>query len=160
MSYYSEEAMNYFKKGYNCAQSVVAAFRDKLNIDFETAIKLSSSFGGGMGRLREVCGAVSGMFIVAGLLYGYDNPIDKNAKTAHYKLIQELAEEFKRANGSIICRDLLGLGKGPDSPVPDDRTKEYYLKRPCMQLVGMAAEILENYIKKMEDSKNENCISM
>lgn len=160
MSDYSAKAMEYFKKGYNCAQSVVAAFCDKLNIDFDTAIKLSSSFGGGMGRLREVCGAVSGMFIVAGLLYGYDNPIDKNAKTAHYKLIQELAAEFKKANGSIVCRDLLGLNKGADSPVPDDRTKEYYLKRPCVQLVGMATEIIENYINKTEELKNENSISL
>lgn len=160
MSDYSVKAMKYFKEGYNCAQSVVAAFCDKLSIDFETAIKLSSSFGGGMGRLREVCGAVSGMFIVAGLLYGYDNPIDKIAKTAHYKLIQDLATEFKKSNGSIICRDLLGLGKGADSPIPDDRTKEYYSKRPCVQLVGMAAEIIENYIIKMEEIKNENCSSM
>jgi C_GCAxxG_C_C family probable redox protein len=160
MSDYSGKAMEYFKQGYNCTQSVVAAFRDKLNIDFKTAMKLSSSFGGGMGRLREVCGAVSGMFIVAGLLYGYDNPIDKIAKTAHYKLIQDLATEFKKSNGSIICRDLLGLGKGADSPIPDDRTKEYYSKRPCVQLVGMAAEIIENYIIKMEEIKNENCSSM
>ena len=160
MSDYSGKAMEYFKQGYNCTQSVVVAFRDKLNIDFKTAMKLSSSFGGGMGRLREVCGAVSGMFIVAGLLYGYDNPIDKIAKTAHYKLIQDLATEFKKSNGSIICRDLLGLGKGADSPIPDDRTKEYYSKRPCVQLVGMAAEIIESYIIKMEETKNENCSGM
>jgi len=160
MSNYSEVAMNYFKDGYNCAQAVVAAFCDRLNIDFETVIKMSSSFGGGMGRLREVCGAVSGMFIVAGLFYGYDNPQNKSAKTAHYKLIQELAAEFKDANGSIICRELLGLDKGAYSPVPDDRTREYYSKRPCKQLVGMAAEIIEKYINKMEDIKNENCISM
>lgn len=160
MSDTSEKAMEYFKQGYNCSQSVVAAFSDKLNIDFKTAIKLSSSFGGGMGRLREVCGAVSGMFIIAGLLYGYDNPVDKIGKTAHYKLIQDLATEFKKANGSIICRELLGLGKGADNPMPDDRTKEYYSKRPCVQLVGMAAEIIENYIIKMEEIKNENCSSM
>lgn len=160
MSDYSGKAMEYFKQGYNCTQSVVAAFSDKLDIDFKTAIKLSSSFGGGMGRLREVCGAVSGMFIVAGLLYGYDNPVDKIAKTAHYKLIQDLAAEFKKANGSIICRELLGLGKGADSPIPDDRTKEYYSKRPCVQLVGMAADIIEDYIIKMEEIKNENCSSM
>ncbi|HKL73859.1 MAG TPA: C-GCAxxG-C-C family protein, partial [Clostridia bacterium] len=116
---------------------------------------LSSSFGGGMGRLREVCGAVSGMFIVAGLLYGYDNPVDKKAKTDHYKLIQELAAEFKKENGSIVCRELLGLGKEADTPVPDDRTKEYYSKRPCVELVGIAAEIIEKEINKVNE-KNEN----
>jgi C_GCAxxG_C_C family probable redox protein len=160
MSDYSVKAMKYFKEGYNCAQSVVAAFCDKLSIDFETAIKLSSSFGGGMGRLREVCGAVSGMFIVVGILYGYDNPVNKKAKTEHYKLILDLAAEFEKQNGSIICRELLGLGKGADTPVPDDRTKEYYAKRPCVQLVGIAAEIIENSIIKMEVTKNENCSGM
>jgi len=160
MQDYPSKAKEYFKMGYNCSQSVVGAFCDKLNIDFEKAVKLASSFGGGMGRLREVCGAVSGMFIVAGLLYGYDNPLDKTAKTAHYKLIQELAEKFRLQNGSIICRELLGLKKGIDSPVPDDRTKEYYSKRPCVELVAMAAEIIDNYITKMEETKNENCSSM
>lgn len=159
MSDTSEKAMEYFKQGYNCTQSVVAAFCDKLSIDFEIAIKLSSSFGGGMGRLREVCGAVSGMFIIAGLLYGYDNPVDKIGKTAHYKLIQDLATEFKKANGSIICRELLGL-KGADNYMPEIRTEEYYSKRPCKQLVGIAAQILEDYINQKEDRSNENSSSM
>ena len=88
---YSTKAMGYFKQGYNCAQSVLAAFSDKLVISFERAVKVASSFGAGMGRLREVCGAVSGMFMVVGLLYGYDDPANKEAKAAHYKLIQELS---------------------------------------------------------------------
>jgi len=95
-----------------------------------------------------VCGAVSGMFMVAGLLYGYDDPQDYNAKTKHYGRIQQLADEFRKANGSIICRELLGLGAGADSHVPEKRTQEYYRKRPCVQIVGMAAAIMENYIQE------------
>ena len=95
MTSYAEKAMDYFSQGYNCAHSVVAAFNDKLNLDFETALKLSSSFGGGMGRLREVCGAVTGMFIVVGLLYGYDDAHDRKQKAEHYKLVQELAAKLK-----------------------------------------------------------------
>ena len=148
---YSEKAMAYFKQGYNCAQAVVAAFCDKLNIDFDTAMKLSSSFGGGMGRLREVCGAVTGMFTVAGLLYGYTDSASQEAKAAHYKLIQDLAAKFKEENGSIVCRELLELNReGADNPVPDARTKQYYAKRPCVQLVGMAAEILGALIDERE----------
>lgn len=160
MSDYPTIAMNYFKQGYNCAQSVVAAFAEKLGADAEIIIKMSSSFGGGMGRLREVCGAVTGMFIVAGALYGYENPVDKIEKTSHYRRIQELASEFKKRTGSIVCRDLLGLGKGIDTPEPEDRTKEYYAKRPCVQIVGMAAEIIEDLINRMEETKNENSNSL
>lgn len=141
-----EKAMQYFKDGYNCSQSVVLAFSDKLGVDAETALKLSSSFGGGMGRLREVCGAVTGMFIVVGILYGYSDPNDQVAKAAHYELIQKLAKEFKDANHSIICRELLGLPEGPDNPTPSARTKQYYAERPCEELVGMAAEIVEKYM--------------
>lgn len=143
----AEIAMNYFKEGYNCSQSVVLAFHDLCGIEFKTALKISSSFGGGMGRLREVCGAVSGMFMVAGLLYGYENPKDYLSKTKHYERIQDLATAFKERNHSIICRELLGLEAGPDSPIPELRTKEYYKKRPCVELVGMAADIMEEYIK-------------
>ena len=101
-----------------------------------------------MGRLREVCGAVSGMFMVAGLMYGYDDPKDMEAKTEHYARIQELARRFEEVNGSIVCRNLLGLGSGKDSHVPEKRTEEYYKKRPCGQLVGIAAMIMENYIRE------------
>lgn len=146
----SEQAMELFKQGYNCAQSVFAAFCEDLGIDFNTALKLSSSFGGGMGRLREVCGAVSGMFLVAGMKYGYTDPKDNKAKAAHYKLIQELASQFKKENCSIVCRELLGLDTGPDSPIPELRTDEYYKKRPCVELVGCAAGIMEELINKTE----------
>lgn len=154
MSNHSQKAMELFKQGYNCSQAVFAAFCDDLGIDFETAIKIASSFGGGMGRLREVCGAVSGMFMVAGLMYGYTNPKDNKAKTAHYKLIQELAAQFKAENHSIICRELLGLTTEPDSHVPELRTKEYYKKRPCTELVGCTAGIMEELINKIERDKD------
>ena len=145
-SIYAKKAMDLFKEGYNCSQAVFLAFENKYNIDRTTALKLSSSLGGGMGRLREVCGAVSGMFLVAGVLYGYDDSKDYDKKTEHYARIQQLAKEFETMNGSIICRDLLGLGKEKESPAPDKRTDEYYKKRPCAELVGMAAAIMEQYI--------------
>ena len=153
MTDYSEKAMDLFKQGYNCSQSVVLAFCDKTGLEPETALKMSSSFGGGMGRLREVCGAVTGMFMVAGMLYGYSDPEDNASKTEHYKLIQEFADKFKQENGSIICRELLGLGEGADKPVPELRTQEYYKKRPCAELVGCAAKIMEEYIKSKEENK-------
>ena len=145
-SIYAKKAMDLFKEGYNCSQAVFLAFEDKLHIDRKVALKLSSSLGGGMGRLREVCGAVSGMFLVAGVLYGYDDPKDYDKKTEHYARIQQLAKEFETLNDSIICRDLLGLGKEKEGPAPDKRTDEYYKKRPCAELVGMAAAIMEQYI--------------
>ena len=143
----SERAIAYFKEGYNCSQSVFLAFCDEYDMDFETALKISSSFGAGMGRLREVCGAVTGMFMVAGLLYGYSEPKEHREKTAHYERIQYLANEFEENNRSIICRELLGLGAGKENPEPELRTAEYYKKRPCVELVGMAAEIMDKYIK-------------
>ncbi len=147
---HSELAMAYFKEGYNCSKSVFLAFCDEYDMDFETALKISSSFGAGMGRLREVCGAVSGMFMVAGLVYGYIDPKDHKKKTEHYERIQYLAKEFEDKNRSIICRELLGLGAGKDKPEPELRTAEYYKKRPCAELVGVAAEIMERY---MEENK-------
>lgn len=153
MSKKGETAKALFLEGYNCSQSVLGAFAEDLGLNLETALRLSSSFGGGMGRLREVCGAVSGMFLVAGLKYGYSDPHNQTAKAEHYKRIQDLAAEFREENGSIICRELLNLSEGPDSPVPADRTKDYYKKRPCAELVKSAAEMMENY---MEEHKNEN----
>ncbi len=146
---YADKARQLFKEGYNCSQAVLLAFNDLTGLDKETALKLSSSFGGGMGRMREVCGAVSGMFMVIGILYGYDDPKDQTGKTEHYKRIQQLAEEFKSENGSIICRELLGLGSGPDLPTPELRTEAYYKKRPCAEMVASAAAITEAYIKQM-----------
>lgn len=147
-SKYAKKATELFREGFNCSQAVFLAFEDKYDINRELALKLSSSFGGGMGRLREVCGAVSGMFMVAGVLYGYSSPLDQGEKTNHYKRIQELAKNFEEDNGSIVCRELLGLGQGKDNPVPEKRTDAYYKKRPCGELVAIAAAIMENYINE------------
>ena len=137
-----EKAMNNFLEGYNCAQAVLIAFSEELGLDKDTAAMLSCSFGGGMGRLREVCGAVTGMFIVAGILHGYSNPTDKKAKDEHYKLIQELAEEFKAFHSTYICKDLLKVA-GKQSPVSEERTPEYYKTRPCVRFLITACEILD-----------------
>ncbi len=138
---YKQKAEMLFKQGYNCSQAVLLAFCDELNLDKETAARLASSFGGGIGRMREVCGAVSGMCMVAGLCKGYSDPKDMEGKKRHYSLIQKMANEFKEKNSSIICRELLGLSAGADSPSPSPRTAQYYKKRPCAELVGIAAEI-------------------
>ncbi|MEY8390189.1 C-GCAxxG-C-C family protein [Lachnospiraceae bacterium 45-W7] len=137
-----------FRKGYNCAQAVFLAFQELYDMDEVTAARLSSSFGGGMGRLREVCGAVSGMFMAAGVLYGYDTPGANQEKSEHYKRIQELARAYESENGSIVCRELLGLEQKRQEPVPEKRTEEYYKKRPCPKLVCMAAAIMEEYISE------------
>ena len=124
---HSEKAVALFKSGYNCAQAVFVAFSDVTGLDEKTALMLSSSFGGGMGRMREVCGAVSGMFMVAGQLYGYASPTDNVAKKEHYALIQRMAAKFREENGSIICRELLGIDS--DGATPTKRTDEFYKKR-------------------------------
>lgn len=153
MKDYSEIAAHNFLTGYNCAQSVFLTFADRYNINPETALKLSSSFGGGMGRLREVCGAVSAMFMIAGLEKGYIAPADMEAKTQHYKLIQELANEFKSEFDTIICRELLGLPPGADEPEPSERTEEYYHSRPCEKFIRYAAKIIET---KLLNERREN----
>lgn len=140
-----------FADGCNCAQAVLAAFGDECKFDRETAIRLGSSLGGGMGRLREVCGAVSGMFLVAGLLYGESKVGDKAKKDAHYRLIQDLAAEFKAEQGSIICRELLALPEGNSEPVSEARTAGYYRRRPCKEIVGFAAMMLEKKIREKAD---------
>ncbi len=149
-----EAAMANFMKGYNCSQSVVLAFADMIDIDEVALSKLSSSFGGGMGRLREVCGSVSGMFMVAGLLYGYDGPETGQVKADHYARIQELARRFEEKHGSIVCRELLGLSVRHDIPVPEARTSEYYKKRPCPEIIGDAAEILEQFINEQNEQNS------
>ena len=133
--------------------AVFAAYADLFGLDRETALRVAASFGGGIGRMREVCGSVSGMVVLAGLIKPATDPTDKAMRTANYALVQEVAGEFKEMNGSIICKDLLGLtscsapASGdihgiPESPVPSDRTPEYYKKRPCEELVGISAHII------------------
>ena len=138
-----EKAAELFCSGANCAQAVFVAFAEDCGIDENLAMKLSSSFGGGMGRLREVCGAVSGMFMVAGILAGYTTDDPKEKKDGHYTLIQQLAEEFKAEHETIICRDLLGNLGDSTTPISDPRTAEYYKVRPCVKFVITAAEILD-----------------
>lgn len=157
-----EKAKRLFKEGgYNCCQAVVLAYNDIFGLPDETAAALSSGFGGGMGRLREVCGSVSGMVLLAGLLKPACDPSDKEARTANYALVQDVAGQFKQLNGSIVCKELLGLNNKtqtivsndihgiPESPVPSDRTPEYYKKRPCEELVGISARIIGEKIKSL-----------
>ena len=145
MSTYGDKAYEAFFKGYNCSQCVALAFAAEMGLTEEQALKLSSGFGGGMGRMREVCGAFSGAVLVLGALYGNTDPA---GKTATYARVQELAARYKARNGggSIVCRELLGLKQAEGSPVASARTAEYYKKRPCPQLVRLAAEIMEEYI--------------
>ena len=142
---HSYKAAELFLSGSNCAQAIVVAFCDVTGLDEAFAAKLSSSFGGGMGRMREVCGAVSGMLMVAGLLYGYDEPGEKDRnKKEHYKLVQELAGKFREEIGSIVCREI--LKNPPSDPEPTPRTEEFYKTRPCARMVMTAARILDEYI--------------
>lgn len=146
MKNHSELARSYFLNGCSCSQAVFLAFCEDLNFDPKTASMLAAPFGGGMSRLREVCGAVSGMFMAAGLFFGYYAPTDDAQKKELYALIQELAHRFTERNNSIICRELLGLDHQKDDAAPSTRTAEYYKKRPCADLVADAAEILEEVL--------------
>ena len=141
---HSEYAAELFLKGYNCAQAVAVAFCDVTGLDVDFTARMASSFGGGMGRMREVCGAVSGMLMVAGLLYGYDTPGDDVTKKAHYTLVQDLSGKFREAVGSIVCREI--LKNPPSDPNPTPRTAEFYKIRPCARMVSLAAKILDEYI--------------
>ena len=142
---HSEKAAELFLSSSNCAQAVVVAFCDVTGLDPAFAAKMSCSFGGGMGRMREVCGAVSGMLMVAGLLYGYNDPGEKDCnKKAHYQLVQYLAGRFREEVGSIVCREI--LKNPPSDPNPTPRTAEFYKTRPCARMVMTAAWILDEYI--------------
>ena len=141
---HSDLAEKLFLEGYNCSQSVLAAFEDVTGISRREALLLSSSFGGGMGRLREVCGAVSGMFFVLSAMYGYDTPGDDAAKKRLYADVQALAQRFRAQCGSIICREI--LKNPPTDPNPTPRTEEFYKTRPCARMVLVAARLLDEYI--------------
>ncbi len=135
-----EKAKELFMSGCNCSQAVAAAFCDEMNMDAQLVKRLTIGFGGGVGRMREVCGAVSGMAFVISAVYGED-------KARIYERVQAVANRFKAENGSVVCRELLGLDKsGATPPTPEKRTQEYYKKRPCPQLVEMAADILDEYL--------------
>jgi len=158
LSQHSLLARELFEKRYNCSQAVFVAFCDETGLDHDAVLRIASSFGGGMGRLREVCGAVSGMFMAAGMICGYSDPLDKDAKAKHYQLIQNLAKEFKEENGSIICRELLGLSKSNDSLIAEERTESSYKKRPCVELVEHAAMILDQYIQSGNMEEEQDAI--
>ena len=145
MGKYGGKAKTLFHEGYNCAQAVFAAFSDVTGVDFETSLKLSSGFGGGMGRTREVCGAVSGMFMVLGAIEGYTSPTDNAVKMELYTKVQNLAGKFKAENGTIICRELLE-GNVSNTPNPTERTPEFYKKRPCAEYVEIAADAVADYL--------------
>ena len=145
---HSEKARALFYEGYNCSQAVVCAFEDVTGIDIKTSARLSSSFGGGMGRLREVCGAVSGGLLILGILRGYDDPEDYEAKVSHYQLVQEFARRFREKNGTIICRELLKDSNAKPGNTPEPRTPEFYASRPCARLISEAAQIVDEMLKE------------
>ncbi len=141
-------AKELFESGCNCSQAVFCAFCEETGFDKETALKVSAGFGGGFGRLREVCGAVSGMTMVLSNKFAYSDVKDSAKKAELYSVIQKAANEFKEENGSIICRELLGLSEKNSPPIPEERTAKYYAKRPCGELVKCAAEITEKLLSE------------
>ena len=148
MTIHEEKAKALFLEGYNCAQAVFAAFCDMTNLPTEDALRLSSSFGGGIGRLREVCGAVSGMEMALGALMGYASPDDKAEKTAHYERVRTLAKAFAAEHGSYVCREILGPEADSSSPVPTDRNAAFFHRRSCLSCVTSAARLLDEYLMK------------
>lgn len=146
MSERGKQARALFEEGYNCAQAVAGAFADSLGLPLETIARMVSAYGGGIGRMRETCGAVSGMAFIIGMRYGYSSPTATSEKKEVYALTQRLIGKFKEENGSLICRELLGLpAEAPTDAVPEKRTAAYYRKRPCAELVEQAADILAEY---------------
>ncbi len=145
------KARELFLEGYNCSQSVFLAYSDVFGIETSFAARIAAPFGGGVGRLREICGAVSGMSLLAGQMEPADDPADKEAKARNYALVQEMADPFRKENGSIICRELLGLEQKKDDPKPSERTTQYYETRPCEEYVATAAKIVgEKIVKRGE----------
>ena len=144
-----DKAVAYFKQGYNCSQAVVAAFADLYGFTEEQAFRMAASFGGGIGRMRETCGAACGMFLLAGLETGSIDASDREGKSANYALVQQLAEEFRKRNGSINCGELLGLKpRQPITSNAEERTDTYYAKRPCAKMVEEAASIWAEYLEE------------
>ena len=141
-----DQAVQTFESGYGCAQSVFATYADLFGIDRETALKLASPMGGGIGRMREVCGTVSAMALLAGLKEGNTDPSDEEGREKIYLLVREMSDSFRRENGTIICRELLGIKGMEQSAKPGKRTQEYYESRPCSRLVACAAKIIEEML--------------
>ena len=149
-------ARELFMQGYNCAQSVACAFCDMTGLSVDDAARMASSFGAGFGRLREVCGTVSGAVLVLGILEGYSDPGDYQAKKLHYTRVQEFARRFREENGSIICRELLEGVEIVPGNAPEERTAEYYQKRPCPMLACKAAKLLEELLREIQSQREQN----
>ena len=146
-----ERACGYFKEGYNCAQAVVMAYNDVMNMSLDEVARLTAPFGGGMGRMREVCGTVCGMTMLAGAIQPSADPKNLEERKDNYALVQHFAEQFRKENGDIICRLLLGLEpivERNETAMPSERTPEYYKKRPCSEYVGCAARIVGEYLNQ------------
>ena len=146
-----KRAQTYFKAGYNCAQAVVMAFDDVMQMSPDELARLAAPFGGGMGRMREVCGTVSGMAFLAGAIKPSTNPSNLEERKENYALVQLFADKFREENGDIVCRRLLGLEpvvERAETAMPSERTSEYYRKRPCSEYVGCAARIVAEYLTK------------
>lgn len=148
-----EKAITLFRSGYNCSQAVTAAFADRYGLTESQALLISASFGGGIGRMRQTCGAACGIFLLAGLETGSVAPEDKAQKAANYALVQELAKEFVHRNGSLTCGELLGLKKPEGTAIPEERTERYYAKRPCVRIVEEAARIWTEYLKRAREKQ-------
>ena len=142
-----EQAIQYFKEGYNCSQAVVLTFKDVLKIDPNELCRIASPFGGGISRMRETCGAVTGMVLVLGNLIGYETPETGEKKHELYKNTQEILKIFENRYGSLTCGKLLNISQKHDDPKPTPRDHSFFLNRPCPELIGGAAEILEEYLK-------------
>lgn len=153
----TQRAVEIFMSGYGCCQSVVAAFADIYGIDDKQAKLIAAGFGGGVGRMRMMCGAVSGMVILAGLNDGQTEAGDREGKAHCYKVVQDLLEEFRKENGSVICAELLGIkGEVPKGNfIPDERNAEYYRKRPCAAKVESAARIFARMLAESQSASSK-----
>lgn len=149
-----QKAVELFKQGYNCAQSVCGAFADLYGLSLEQGLRVSASFGGGIGRMRMTCGAACGMFVLAGLECGCTDGADREGKEANYRVVQQLAEEFSRRMGALTCAELLGLGREKQhDPKPEARTEKYYQKRPCVKTVEETARIYAEYLTHLQNNE-------
>lgn len=156
---HAQRARELFYAGYNCAQAVFCAYAEDMGLELDAAARMASSFGGGLGRLREVCGALSGAELALGVLRGYSDVSDPALKAEHYRRVRALAEAFRQQNGAYICRELLKDVKTTPGGQPEPRTPEFYSRRPCLRLVGEAAALLERMLEEspeMTNPKEEN----
>lgn len=153
MSERADRAYNYFMEGFTCAQSLFVSFADIFSFDEETALKLSAGLGGGVGRMREVCGVVTSASLILGMMYGATKGDDKESKAYTYEKVREFSDKFKAIEGTILCRELLGLDEAEESHIPQERTPEYYASRPCPRITREAAEILEEMVNEYLNNK-------